>query len=138
MWDIAAIGFGLIAGVAIIAIMNQINIFFYPSDGDPIVPATEPVNEPFLDTFFLIGRLISLFSGAFFAGALSRFVRPHLKLKMNLFTGIILIIVGIIDLIMFPYPTWFILASTLLIIPMVFVGDTFIRKTLFRNEKIIT
>ena len=132
MWDVAAIGFGLIVGIAIIAIMNQINIFFYPSDSDPVVPATEPAKEAFLNTFFLIGRLISIVSGAFFAGALSRLVRPNLMLKMNLFTGTILIIVGIIDLIMFPYPAWFILASIVLIIPMVFFGDTFVRKTLFR------
>lgn len=133
MWDIAAIGFGLIAGVAIIALMNQVQLFFYPVQDGHETSASGAINEIFLTNIFLVGRLISIMTGAFFAGAISRLVRPHLKIIMNVFTGTILILVGIIDLFMFPYPAWFILASILFILPIVFTGDAFVRKLLFQD-----
>lgn len=128
LWDIAAIGFGLISGVAIIAIMNQINMFFYPINSESVVPAADPDLIAFQDPIFLSGRLISIATGAFFAGALSHWVRSGLTINYNIITGCILLLVGIIDLTMFPYPAWFIVISVISYIPMTLSGHLFVQK----------
>ncbi len=128
LWDIAAIGFGLISGIAIIAIMNQINMFLHPINSESTVPATDPELIAFQDPVFLTGRLISIATGAFFAGAIALWVRPGLTLKFNIITGCILLLVGMIDLTMFPYPAWFIAISVISYIPMVLLGVLFAQK----------
>ena len=135
LWKIAAVGFGLITGVAIIALMNQINFMFYPQPD-----SFNGNNEYFYlslaeDPLFLTGKIISICTGSFFTGAISSFVNRNIEVREIFVAGIILLATGFIDLGSAPYPFWFWIASTLIYIPAVLAGFYFTKKIQKLNEE---
>jgi len=134
LWKIAAVGFGLITGLAIIALMNQINFMFYPQ------PDSFNGNNEFYylslaeDPLFLAGKIISICTGSFFTGALSGFVNQYVTVKEIFAAGIILLATGFIDLGSAPYPFWFWTASIISYIPAVLAGFYLTRKIQKLNE----
>ncbi len=83
---------------------------------------------------FLTGKIISIFAGTFFAGALAGFVNRHVTAKNVIAGGIILLAVGFIDLTAAPYPFWFWILSIVIYIPAVIAGFYFSQKFSYSNE----
>jgi hypothetical protein len=125
LWKTASAGFGLICGVAVIALMNQLNYLFYPV---PDGTESEIAKAYFSDTFLLTGKLIAIIAGCFFAGAISRLLHSGIEKKFAVGIGFILMIPALIDLISAPYPVWYWVISLLLYVPASIAGFIFIER----------
>ncbi len=123
LFKAASIGFGLICGIAIIALMNQLNLALQPTPdlsewGDNIQDYYHS------DNIYLLGALISHGTGSFFAGAIPVFFKTDIQPINTLFTGIILTVLAIINVAYAGFPSWYIIANILLYIPLVWLGTS--------------
>ena len=127
LWKISAIGLGLIFGVAIIAFMNQLNFMFYQ------IPDSFNGDTDFYhiklasNNLFLSGKIISIFTGCFFAGGIAKLVNRSIQITDAVAAGIILLLVGLIDLLSAPYPVWYWVISVLVYLPSSVAGYYFIK-----------
>lgn len=129
LWKTASIGLGLIFGVAIISIMNQINYMFYPLDEyHSSEDRSELISEYFSNLTFLTGKIISLITGSFFAGAIARLFHADMNIKGALFIGCTLTLLGLFDVITSEYPNYYNNISLLMYIPSAIFGYYFIKK----------
>jgi hypothetical protein len=127
LWIIAAIGLGLIFGVAIIAFMNQLNFMFYQIPDSFNEDADLYLTELASNNLFLSGKIISIFTGCFFAGGIAKLVNRSIQIRDTTAAGIILILVGLIDLLSAPYPVWYWIISMLVYVPSSIAGYYFIK-----------
>jgi hypothetical protein len=81
LWKTASAGFGLICGVAVIALMNQLNYLFYPV---PDGTESEIAKAYFSDTFLLTGKLIAIIAGCFLPGPYPGSCIPVLRKSLQL------------------------------------------------------
>jgi hypothetical protein len=131
VWKIAAIGFGLIVSIAVIFIMQFINFFLYPVPEDFQLNISEEYSAfIFKNPVFLIGNLFSSAFGSFVGGATAILVRHDVQPKDTIFIGLILMILGFINIGMVIHPIWFWIASTLIYIPSGWIGAHFIQQRL--------
>lgn len=131
LWKIAAIGIGLIVGVAITAIMTQLNFLFYPADELTGTDAEDVLKTYLHDPIMLSGNLIAIATGCFFAGAVAQMFFRYQNPLIFTYTGAVLMLLGVIDLITAPYPTWYWIASLILYIPATVAGAYFARYFIF-------
>jgi hypothetical protein len=125
LWKVASAGFGLICGVAIIALMNQLNYLFYPIPDEQ----TEDLMKTFFsDPFLLSGKLIAIATGCFFAGAITKLFHPGTESYYAIGIAIILMLPGMIDLVSAEYPLWYWFVSLLIYVPLSVTGFMFIKK----------
>lgn len=132
MWKVASAGFGLICGVAIIALMNQLNYLFYP------VPESRPGDlalNYFANPLLLTGKLISIAAGCFFAGAISRLLHPGIEMVYAIAIAVVLMVLGFTDLFTAEYPVWYWFVSLLVYVPASIAGFLFIEFIHFQQTK---
>ena len=128
LFKIAALGFGLICGIAIIAFMEQINIYLHP------VPELSDMQSEDFETFYtnnhiyLIGSLISHAAGSFFAGAIPLYFKPDVRPIHAVFIALILIVLSSFNLYSVNYPAWYWIANLILYVPLVLTGAIFAKK----------
>ncbi len=132
MWKVASAGFGLICGVAIIALMNQLNYLFYPvPEGRPEVLAVSYFANPLL----LAGKLISIAAGCFFAGAISRLLHQGIEMVYAIAIAVVLMMLGLADLFTAEYPVWYWFVSLLVYVPASIAGFIFIERFHFKQTE---
>lgn len=107
-----AIGAGLITGIMVIALMQFLNGLLL-SDSDQTVE--------------LIGLLIAFSAGSLTAGAVSRLVSEHVTPLSATICGIVLMLLGFMNLLMVEHPLWFAISSTLVYIPAAWLGAWIIK-----------
>ena len=127
LWKWVIIGLGLIVGVAVISMMNLLNDFLNSEFGDPLIAfKTDSVDLSNL-IVYLSGKLLSIFTGCFTAGAIIKFLRPTIGFKSLLVTGLVFALLSLFDIILTTYPEWYQVTSTIAPIPSVFIGSFLIR-----------
>lgn len=120
LFKAASVGFGLIAGIAIIAFMTYLNMRFQPI---PDVTEWDHIQDYYhTDNIYLTGLLIAHATGSFFAGAIPVFFKRDIIPVNTLFTGIILTVLAVINVACAGYPVWYIVTNIFLYIPMVWLG----------------
>jgi CDP-diglyceride synthetase len=138
VWKIAALGFGLIVGVAIIFIMQFINYSLYPIPDsvqlDQAASYSEFINE---HPVFLAGSLLANAAGCFTGGAIAIMVRSDVTIFETTLIGLVLMILGIINTIMAPHPAWYLIISILIYIPSCWLGAYFIKQTINKNPEML-
>ena len=127
LWKIAAIGLGLIFGVAFIAFMNQLNFMFYKIPDSFNADADFYHFELASNNLFLTGKIISIFTGCFLTGGIAKLVNRSIQIRETVAAGIILMLVGLIDLFSAPYPVWYWVISMLVYVPSSVAGYYFIK-----------
>ncbi|TVQ02144.1 MAG: hypothetical protein EA359_12410 [Balneolaceae bacterium] len=126
MWKIAASGFGLICGIAIIAFMNQLNFML-----NPVEYSNHTVNDVqeknlINSTVFLAGKIISVIAGSFFCGAVIKLIYFSIELKFIVTVSLVMLLVAFIDLLAAQYPAWFWAISMGVYVPSSISGYYFI------------
>lgn len=130
LWNWAIIGLALIIGVAVIGLMNFLNEYLNIVQSD-IEYFLESDKKPVLnEVVYYSGKIISIISGCFTAGAIISIARPEVNTISFVFVGFIFMILSFMDLFMYSYPLWYQLISILVIIPAVLFGKRFINKTM--------
>ena len=127
LWNWAIIGLGLITGVAIIGLMNFLNEYLNFIQGESIIEKesnTYPVSSVGI---YYTGRMISIVSGCFTAGAIIKMAQPGIKTHSLIVVGFIFMTLNIIDLILYTYPIGYQIFSIILPIPSVIIGNRLIR-----------
>lgn len=127
LMQIAAAGLGLIVSVAILFIMQFINASLYPvPDGMDL--SHDEVYALFVSEhpLFLIGILFSAGVSSFTGGAIAGLTRMDLKPIYPAGIGLILMILGFINIFMVPHPVWFWIGSLFVYIPFSWAGTRFI------------
>ncbi len=131
IWKIAASGFGIISGIAIIAFMNQLNFILNPVDYSNSSTHFEPGKELIDSSVFLTGKVIAVLAGSFFCGAVIKLIYFSIELKFIIAAALVLLLVSFIDLVTAPYPAWYWIISIGIHIPFAIFGYyiiSFIRK----------
>jgi hypothetical protein len=128
VWQIAALGFGLIVSIAIIFIMHFINHSLYTAIDDVNFESKEQYsifihNNP----LYLIGLLIGNAAGSFTGGAVSKLIRNDLSAVQACFVGLVLMILAFINIIAVSHPVWFWFLSVFAFIPFSWYGAIFIQ-----------
>lgn len=127
LWNWAIIGLGLIAGVAIIGLMNFLNEYLHFSQGESAIvneSNTYPVSSAGV---YYTGKMISILSGCFTAGAIIKMGRPGIRTSSLVVVGFIFMALNLIDLIFYTYPMWYQIFSIILPIPSVIIGNRLIK-----------
>jgi len=113
-----AIGAGLITGVLVIALMQFLNSMLFP----PVDTVTGEHSLQYL------GLLIAFGTGSLTAGAVSRLVSEHVTPISAAICGIVLMLLGFMNLLMIQHPLWFAISSSLIYIPAAWFGAWMIQK----------
>lgn len=127
LWKWVIIGFGLIIGVTVIAFMNFLNDLLNSEYGNPVTSFESGSIEASIFIIYLSGKLVSIFTGCFTAGAVIHFLKPAIDFRSLLLSGSIFIILSLFDLLFYSFPLWYKLFSLILPIPSVIFGSKLIR-----------
>jgi hypothetical protein len=130
LWKWAIIGFGLIIGVAVIAVMNLLNDLLNSTYGDPIAAYESGSSELSVLINYLMGKIVSIFTGSFTAGAVIIFLRPDIPFRSLLVTGSIFLLLSLFDMFFYHYPLWYQILSLITPIPSVLFGSFLIKMSL--------
>lgn len=129
LWKIAALGFGLIFSVAVVFIMQFINYSLYPVSAELNLNIDQEYthfvkNNP----LFLAGIWISSATGSFSGGALACLIRYDITAKEASIIGLVLMVLGYINMSAIPHPAWFWIISVFAFIPFSWYGAYLIQK----------
>lgn len=125
VWKVAATGFGIISGIAIIAFMNQLNFLLHHVE----YSGSEAPEKILIGSgVFLAGKIIAAIAGSFFCGAVIRLLYMVVELKYIVSASIVMMIVALMDLLSYPYPVWFQVISLGVYIPFTIIGAHVIRR----------
>lgn len=129
LFKIAAIGFGLISGVAVIAFMQQVNVYLNPVP--KLSGSAYNSFEGFYtnDQIFLLGTLISNAAGSFIAGAIPVLFRKDIRPSETVYLALILMLLAFFNLFSNDYPVWFWFTNLAVYIPFTWLGT-------YLNQKI--
>lgn len=130
---IAALGFGLISGLAIIALMEQINVYLHPISDASELPAQEYVLFYKNNGIYLFGSLISHATGGFFAGSIPVYFRHDIRTVHTLYVAIILMFLAIFNHYSTDYPAWYFFTNIFLYVPCVWTGTRLSKKLNFNS-----
>lgn len=122
LFKLAAIGFGLISGIAIIAFMEQLNVYLHPFPDASELTSQESILYYMNNEIYLLGSLISHATGGFFAGSIPVYFRQDIRTVHTLYIALILMFLAIINLYSTDYPVWFISTKIILYVPCVWAG----------------
>jgi hypothetical protein len=123
IWKIAATGFGIITGIAIVAFMNQLNFIL----NSAVLSGYNTAEEIMAGSGVLLsGKIISAMAGSFFCGAVIKLLYMNIGLKYIIAASIVMMFVALSDLLSAPYPVWFTLVSLGVYAPMAIIGSYFI------------
>lgn len=128
LWKLATIGFGLIAGVSVIALMNALNNWMTVHFGDFDIAHEDITELIFSNSVYLIGKGIAIASGGFTTGAVIKLVKPSISYRSSVLAGIILTLLSLIDISTGLYPVWYQIFALLVSLPMVVFGSFLIEK----------
>lgn len=128
LWRWSVIGLGLIIGVAVIAIMNTLNDFLNSVYGDPASAFADDLIDTTNITVYLIGKVISILSGCFTAGAIIKFLRPDIEMKSLIGAGFIFASLSLFDVLLSSLPWWYQIISLIVPIPAVLLGNYLIKQ----------
>jgi hypothetical protein len=134
LWQVAAIGFGLITGVAVIFIMQYLNLILFP------VPETMTLSDEtdysrFIKQHppFLVGVFTANAAGCLVAGGLAKIVRHDLNASHSLLSGLILMMLGYVNFLIVPHPWWFLALSLFAYVPFSWLGFKLVEKQTSNN-----
>jgi hypothetical protein len=131
LWKTAAIGFGLIVGVAIIFIMQYLNLLLYPIPESANISQESEYIEFIRDNHpFLLGIFVSNAAGCLVAGGLAKIIRHDLTRFHSFIAGFVLMILGYVNFLMIPHPWWFLILSLFAYIPFSWLGFAIVEKRL--------
>lgn len=123
----------MIIGIAILAFMNVLNLFLQPdANASELLGESNQQNNGSL--IYLWGKLISVFTACFVAGAISIIIRKEKSLTIPIIIGSIFMVLGLFDLFSSIYPSWYNWGSVLLCIPSAILGKIFIIKNTSINK----
>lgn len=122
-----AVALGLLAGILLIVIMEQISGLIYPLPEDIDPSDINGINDFMLHeatvemfVIILVGYLLGAFAGGFTASWFEKL--PTARIRSALITGAILMAFGLMNLFVIAHPTWFWVASLLVYLPAAWVG----------------
>lgn len=123
---------GCAAGIAVIFVMEFISHAIYPlPEGmDPNNPESLKLIMANAPIGALIMVLLAGFLGGFAGGIVAAFVDRNNATKRALAVGIVLTVLGIINLFMIPHPIWFMLINVL-----VYIGGALLGSLLIKPKK---
>ena len=127
LWKWSIIGLGLIVGVAVIAIMNVLNDFLNLKYGDPFFTGESGSINGSTVIVYLMGKIISIFTGCFTAGAIIKFLRPTIHVNSLFVAGSIFALLSLMDIIVSTLPGWYQIISLITPIPSVLIGSYLIK-----------
>lgn len=127
LWNWVIIGLGLIVGVAIIGIMNFLNEFLNTGQAESAISIERNYQPVSGMAVYFAGRIISIITGCFTAGAIIKFARPDIKTISLIVVGLIFMVLSVIDSFMFTYPSWYLILSIVVTIPSVLIGNRLIK-----------
>jgi len=131
LWKTAAIGFGLIVGVAVVFVMQYLNLLLYPvPDSVDLNHQEEYVNFIYSNHAYLLGIIISNAAGSLVAGGLAKIIRHDLTNFHSFIAGFILMALGYINYFMISHPGWFLFLSLFAYIPFTWLGFVIVDKRL--------
>ncbi|WP_062544891.1 YrzE family protein [Rufibacter tibetensis] len=115
---------GAAIGVFTISLVQYLSHQLYPMPAslnpkDPDAVATFLNNAP---TAALLLVLFAYALGSFFGGMVAARYAPRKPVLHALLVGLSLMVAGIANLLSFPHPTWFVVVSLLIYLPMAFFG----------------
>jgi hypothetical protein len=123
LWKVVALGFGLIFSIAVIFVMQFINYSLYPIDeGYNLNLDQQYADFVKYNPLFLAGIWISNATGSFSGGALARLVRYDLSTKEASVIGLVLMVLGYLNMAAMPHPVWFWIISAFAFIPFSWYG----------------
>lgn len=133
LFKIAAIGFGLICGVAIIAFMEQINVYLHPVSDSAELSAQDVESFYTSNRIYLLGSIIAHATGGFFAGSIPVYFRNDIRPAHTIYIALILMFLAIFNLYSINYPAWYMITNILLYIPCVWAGTRLSKKLKFNS-----
>ncbi|WP_048920142.1 hypothetical protein [Rufibacter radiotolerans] len=122
--SILAVLGGVAIGVFTISIIQYLSHQIYPTPADFNLEDTEAV-AAYMNSAPTQALLLVLFSyalGSFFGGMVAARYAPARPVIHALIVGILLMAAGIANLVALPHPTWFLVASLLVYLPMAYFG----------------
>lgn len=129
---------GLIIGLVVISLVEHLGQRLFPTmlefqsqtnTQDTIdFLAAIPANR-------LIFILLAYFLGAFFAGAISAIIVRQSQIA--LLPGMILLLLGILQVAFIPHPLWFIILSLSIYLPASYLGGIVVIKIFSKTKKLI-
>lgn len=124
---IAASGFGLIVSIAVLFIMQYINAALYPIPTDLDLSRDEIYfNFVSEHPLFLFGILFSAAAGSFVGGAVAALTKIDLPSLYPLAIGVVLMVLGYVNIAMIPHPVWFWIGSLFVYLPFSWGGARYI------------
>lgn len=124
MKTVLAIFAGLITGFVLILLVEEWSHHLYPlpagTDLENITAMREIIQSLPLGAFMMIIGAYAL--GSFGAGLVTSLLSKEAPLKRSLIVASILLIGGISNLIVIPHPWWFAICSSLVYLPMAYLG----------------
>ena len=122
--NILSVVVGLVAAVITFIVIENINMSLYPAPKDLNFKNPEAVksfmqNQPFMHWLMV---LAGWFIGSFICGSLIRLISKSNNKKLPLIAGSILTLSGVLNFVLLPHPTWFIIAGMLIFIPATLIG----------------
>lgn len=128
---------GVIAGALVIGIGEMIIHSFQPmQEGlDQSDPETLKNHLTNLPKSVFIGILFAHALGAFVAGFVASQMAKIQKKSAALFTGLILLLAGVLNLVSIPHPLWFSIADVLIYTPLAIIGY-YAMNSIFNKNKV--
>ena len=128
--SIFAVLVGVIGGAIVIWLVEMLgHAIVPPPDGmDFMDPESirERMKELPLLAFIMV--LTAYAAGSFAGGLLASGIADKMKIRHALIAGVLLQLMGIINLILVPHPLWFTIISLLLYLPMAYLGGRIVLK----------
>lgn len=122
---------GCVAGIAVLFLTEMISHAIYPPPPglDPSNPENLKALMAMAPTGALVLVLIAGFAGGFAGGIVASLFDRGKKLRRALGVGIVLTILGIINLIMIPHPMWFMIINVVVYICGALAGTMLVKPT---------
>ena len=122
--NIIAVIIGIVAAGIATYFVESINTRLFPLPDDLNLQDIEAMKEHVASlpaTAFII-VLIAHFIGALFGGLVSAKIAASYQMKVALFVGAFVLIMGLINLFMIPHPIWFMVVDIFMYLPGAYAG----------------
>ena len=133
--NIIAILAGIIVGMLAIASIEYLGQDLFPTPAN-LVLDEEMYNSDMAYSMIplpaMLMVLLAYLLGSFVAGFTSAFIGQRKSLA--LFSGVILLLGGLINVMLIPHPLWFMIVSLAIFIPFAFFGGFMAEKFFFKKK----
>lgn len=115
---------GLLAGWAVVFLLEAVNHIFYPPpldiDFNDKLQLTEFMETLPVTAFILL--LLAWMIGAFIGGIAGALVNRNVRKNTAIIVGVVMALGSIINMTMVPHPTWLMITASLGYVPMAYLG----------------